>query len=227
MTKALIVLTNVEQYEKIDRATGLWFGELTHFYDVMIRENIAVDFVSPKGGYVPLDPHSLAFMTESDWAYYKDEDFRNQALANSLKPSQVKADDYDIIYYTGGHGTMWDFADNAELAELARSIHQKGGIISSVCHGAAGLLAIVDQVGTPLIAGKRVAGFSNAEEAANGTSDAVPFLTQDELIAKGGLYQEAQPFSSFVVTDGRLVTGQNPQSAAAVGLAVLDLIKKA
>lgn len=224
--KVLIVLTNIERYETSKRLTGLWLGELTHFYDEMVKANIAVDFVSPKGGYVPLDPHSLTVMEDTDWTYYQDSAFRNQALANSMSPEQINADDYDTIYYTGGHGTMWDFPQDNTISDIANAIYKKGGFVTSVCHGAVGLLPLKDENGQALIKGKKVAGFSNAEEEINKTTDLVPFLTQDELTNTGGIYQEAQAFQPFVAVDGRLISGQNPQSARQVGQKLVDLLSQ-
>ncbi|MBM7636085.1 type 1 glutamine amidotransferase domain-containing protein [Streptococcus saliviloxodontae] len=224
MKKALIVMTNVEKYSPSNRPTGLWLGELTHFYEHMDKAGIQVDFVSPLGGYIPLDPHAMSFLNDTDLHYYQDRDFVSKALANTKKPSQVKADDYDVIYYTGGHGVMWDFPENQELAEIASAIYQKGGIVSAVCHGVVGLLPIKDQEGQPLIAGKTVTGFANTEEDLNGTTDQVPYLTEDALKEKGAIYESSTAFTPFVRVDGRLITGQNPQSAGAVGQAVLDLL---
>ncbi|MDY5636032.1 MAG: type 1 glutamine amidotransferase domain-containing protein, partial [Streptococcus orisratti] len=127
MKKALIILTNKEQYGEHERLTGLWLSELTHFYDELVKVGYEADFVSPKGGYVPLDPHSLTTMDDVDRTYYKDADFRNRALGQTLRPEEVKATDYELIYYTGGHGVMWDFPESVEIAELASQIYQNGG----------------------------------------------------------------------------------------------------
>ncbi|MBM7642461.1 type 1 glutamine amidotransferase domain-containing protein [Streptococcus loxodontisalivarius] len=226
MTRALIVLTNIEKYSPANRPTGLWLSELTHFYDELVQAGISADFVSPKGGYVPLDPHSLQNMDETDWKYYSDEDFRDSALANTLSPSQVRADAYDLIYYAGGHGTMWDFPDSEALAKIASQIYSKGGLVTAVCHGVAGLLPIKDTDGKNLIKGKKVTGFANSEEDLNGTSDLVPFMTEDELAKKGAQVEIAAPFSSHVVVDGRLLTGQNPQSARELGQMTLKALGK-
>ncbi|BAK27557.1 type 1 glutamine amidotransferase domain-containing protein [Streptococcus gallolyticus subsp. gallolyticus] len=224
MTKAVIVLTNVEKYDPLDRATGLWLSELTHFYDVLVENGVETDFVSPNGGYIPLDPPSLLSMDATDWKYYTDSEFRKNALANTHKPSELNAKDYDFIYYAGGHGTVWDFPKSEEIAELAHQIYDNGGIISAVCHGVAGLLALKDDKGTSFVAGKQLTGFSNAEEEANGTTKEVPFLAEDALKAAGALYQSSTPFSDFVVADGRLITGQNPQSVRSLAQKVLETL---
>jgi putative intracellular protease/amidase len=224
MTKALIVLTNVEKYSPSNRPTGLWLGELTHFYEHMDKADVEVDFVSPMGGYVPLDPHSMSFLNETDLHYYNNRDFVSKALANTKKPEEINSSDYDLIYYTGGHGTMWDFPENAELAKIASDIYQNGGIISAVCHGVVGLLPIMDENGRALIAGKTVTGFTNEEEDMNGTTDIVPYLTEDVLKDKGANYEKEAAFSPVVRVDGRLMTGQNPQSAGLLGKTVVEAL---
>lgn len=224
MTKALIVLTNVEKYSPSNRPTGLWLGELTHFYEHMDKAGVEVDFVSPLGGYVPLDPHSMSFLNETDLHYYNNRDFVSKALANTKKPEEINSSDYDLIYYTGGHGTMWDFPENTELAKIASDIYQNGGIISAVCHGVVGLLPIMDENGRALIAGKTVTGFTNEEEDMNGTTDIVPYLTEDVLKDKGANYEKEAAFSPVVRVDGRLMTGQNPQSAGLLGKTVVEAL---
>ncbi|MZM02365.1 type 1 glutamine amidotransferase domain-containing protein, partial [Bifidobacterium pseudocatenulatum] len=186
--KVLIVLTNIEKYSGIDRPTGLWLSELTHFYDVLVKNNISADFVSPNGGYVPVEPQSISNMDAIDWTYYQDEDFRNRALGKTLRPTEINVDDYSAIYYAGGHGTMWDFPGSVDLGKIGSAIYQNNGIVSAVCHGVVGLLPITDAEGQTILAGRTVTGFSNEEEAANGTTTEVPFLTEDALKEKGANY---------------------------------------
>lgn len=224
--KALIVVTSVEKYPNMERATGLWLGEAVHFYEKMEAAGIDCDFISPRGGYTPLDPVCLQmFVQPVDWQYYHDDKFRN-LLANTKKPSEVNAADYDVIYYAGGHGVVWDFPDNKELQQLAREIYENGGIVSSVCHGAVGLFNITLSDGKHLIDGKKLTGFSNSEEIGAELADHMPYMTEDVLKSRGANYIQAeQDFTSFAVTDGRLVTGQNPQSGGAVGEQVLKALK--
>lgn len=223
--KALIVVTSVEKYPEMERATGLWLGEAVHFYEKLADKGFEIDFVSPRGGYTPLDPVSLQMMVQPvDWKCYADKDFREQ-LANAMKPGDVKAEDYDVIYFAGGHGVVWDFPDNAELQEISRKIYENGGIVSSVCHGAVGLFNIKLSDGSLLINEKTLTGFSNQEEVAAELADHMPYLTEDELIRRGAKYVKGdQPFTSFAVADGRLVTGQNPQSGGAVAEKVLEVL---
>ncbi|HFI0429125.1 TPA: type 1 glutamine amidotransferase domain-containing protein [Streptococcus suis] len=226
MKKALIILTNIEQYGEHERLTGLWLSELTHFYDELVKAGYEADFVSPKGGYVPLDPHSLTMLDAVDRTYYNDADFRNRALGQTLRPDQVKAADYDLIYYTGGHGVMWDFPESVEIAELASQIYQNGGLVTAVCHGVAGLLPIKDEAGQALIEGKVITGFTNQEEELNGTTDLVPFLTETALLEKGAKVEIGTAFTPVVRQDSRVLTGQNPQSARALGQMVVSVLAK-
>ena len=227
MTKALIVVTNTAKFPTINRATGLWLSEATHFHEVMAENKIEVDYVSPNGGFIPLDPGSLApdSMDEVNWKYYTDVNFRNENLANSLKSADINPKDYDIIYFAGGHGVMWDFPDNEELGKIAQDIYNQGGIVSAVCHGVVGLLSMKDATGKNWISGKNLTGFTNEEEELNQLTGAVPFLTEEALKKAGANHTKTAAYTENVVTDGRLVTGQNPQSAHGVGEAVIDLLK--
>lgn len=226
MKKILVVVTNVSKYDNYERPTGLWLGEAVHFVDEIEKAGYEIDYVSVKGGYTPIDPHSLEndFMTETDWKYYTDSKFMNK-LGNTLAADKVNFADYAAIYYTGGHGVVWDFPNDENLAKLAMDIYNNNGIVSSVCHGAAGLLSIKDENGKYLIDGKRVTGFSNTEEKAVQLDKLVPFLTEDELVKRGAKYEKAEDWAPFAITDERVVTGQNPASGAAVAKQVLELLK--
>ena len=148
-------------------------------------------------------------------------------MANTLEPKDIHAEDYEVIYYSGGHGVVWDFPDNKELQDISRKIYENGGIVSSVCHGAVGLFNIRLSDGELLIKGKTLTGFSNSEEVAAELADHMPYLTEDVLKSKGANYVKAdKDFISFAVADGRLVTGQNPQSGGAVGEKVLEILEK-
>lgn len=222
--KILVVLTNTAKYPNIKRATGLWLGEAVHFVAEVEERGYTVDYLSPNGGYVPIDPHSLQMAPDLDWQWYADKNFMNR-LGSTLSPGQVKADDYCAIYYTGGHGVMWDFPDNIALQDLARIIYEKGGVVAAVCHGAVGLLNIKLSDNTLLVKDRSVTGFSNIEEQLVELDKVVPFLTENELGARGGNYRKHNdPWSEFVVCDGRLITGQNPASSALVAKKVLQAL---
>jgi putative intracellular protease/amidase len=224
--KILVVLTSFEKYPDMNRATGLWLGEAVHFVKKVEEAGYQVDYVSPKGGYTPIDPHSLAMADPTDWEWYQKKDFMNR-LGATLKPSEVKPDDYVAIYYTGGYGVIWDFPDNEELQSISRQIYENRGLVSSVCHGAGGLLNIKLSDGTLLVKGKAVTGFSNEEEKLAGLDKHVPYLTEDELVARGAVYKKAdQSWAAFAIEDQRLITGQNPASGGAVADLLLAALKR-
>ena len=192
----------------------------------MEKEGYKVDYVSPLGGFTPIDPHSLQSdqMTELDWKYYLNNDFLNK-LGATLSADDVNAEDYDAIYYTGGHGVMWDFPDNEKLQNIASKIYENGGVVSAVCHGAVGLLNIKNAAGENLISNKKVTGFANTEEIAVGLDKIVPFLTEDEIVNRGANYVRGDDWAEFAVADQRIVSGQNPSSGGAVAKEVIKLLK--
>ncbi|SDZ00638.1 Putative intracellular protease/amidase [Saccharopolyspora shandongensis] len=222
--RILIVVTNVPEYRKVGMRTGLWLGELTHFWDVAERAGFEMDIASPAGGTVPLDPESLSHEVLAELGTeqrYRDREFMD-LLADTKRISEVGLDDYDAIYLTGGHGVMFDFPQSADLEELMARFYEAGKVVSTVCHGATGLLNVQLSSGEPLIRGKRVTGFSWPEEELANRADAVPYNLQEELAKLGAEYRTAdEPFDAYVVEDGRLITGQNPGSAKAVGEAVV------
>jgi len=225
MKKILMVVTSFEKYPQSDRATGLWLGEAAQFARKMTAARYELDYVSPRGGYTPIDPQSLVMADELDWECYQDKKFMNR-LGCTLKPGDVQASDYAAIYYCGGHGPVWDFTDNMALQALGRQVYQQGGIVSAICHGLAGLLNLRLDNGSLLIEGRRLTGFSNTEERLSGLTAQMPFLVESELVRRGAFYQKnAEPWDACVVTDQRLVTGQNPASASGVAGQVLQLLR--
>lgn len=225
--KMLVVLTNTAKYPTFKRATGLWLGEAVHFVEKVDAAGYTVDYVSPQGGYVPIDPHSLQMAPDLDWQWYDDKRFMTR-LGTTLSPGQVKADDYSVIYYTGGHGVMYDFPDNQPLQELARKLYENGGIIAAVCHGVVGLLNIKLSDNSLLLKHRQVTGFSNTEEKLAELDKVVPFLTENEMVGRGGVYSKHDdPWMPHVVEDGRLITGQNPASTALLAEHVLAQLKPA
>lgn len=221
MKKVLIVLTNTTRYAGTDDPTGLWLGEAAEFVDEMNKAGVAVDYVSPKGGFVPLDPRSMKYTDKEIMAIYESSDFQQRALTASLRPDQVDPADYDAIYYTGGHGVMWDFPDDPQLQQLARSIYQQGGHLTSVCHGIAGLLNIKDDHGTYLIDGKKITGFTTAEEILAGKKSVVPFLNKAIAEAHGADFSKKRAYADYAIRDGRIITGQNPFSVRSVAKLLL------
>lgn len=217
--KILVVMTNHDKYPSREDTTGLWVTELTHFYDVAHKAGYQMDFISPKGGAVPLDERSQKwiYMDKQARAYLADPAFMSR-LNNTLQPTEAKASDYKAIYFTGGHGVMWDFPNNPELTALAEQIYRQGGVVSAVCHGVAGILSLKDEQGKALIANRKVTGFSNREESLSGMKKQVPFFLENQLKSKGAKYSQGFfPFTSYVIVDDRIITGQNPQSPREVG----------
>jgi len=225
--KVLVVVTNHADYPSREDKTGLWLTELTHFWDVLQAAGVAMDIASPAGGNSPLDERSLGwlYLDDAARAHLRDPAFMAR-LQQTRRAADLDPTHYAAIYFTGGHGTMWDFRDAPELKRLTEAIHRQGGIVSAVCHGNAALVQLQGPDGKPLIAGRRVTGFSNIEERLAGVRDQVPFLLQDALQAAGAKYEQSWIlFTSYAVTDGRLLTGQNPQSGKAVGQQVLKLLR--
>ena len=161
--KILVVLTNVSRYHGTEEPTGLWLGEATEFVEEVTKAGFSVDYVSPQGGYVPLDPRSMKYVDSSIMAVYESADFQERALAHSSL-EEIEPDEYAAIYFTGGHGVMWDFPDNPQLQAITRSLYEQGKYLTSVCHGIAGLLNVKDASGNYLIADKTITGFTTAEE---------------------------------------------------------------
>ncbi|AKP67454.1 type 1 glutamine amidotransferase domain-containing protein [Companilactobacillus ginsenosidimutans] len=224
MKKALVVLTNVTRYKGTTDPTGLWLGEATEFVEEVEDAGIDVDYVSPNGGFVPLDPRGMKYVDESIMKMYESNDFQQRALIHSMKPSEVDPDDYFVIYYTGGHGVMWDFPMNPELQKIALAIYHNDGYISSVCHGIAGLLNIKDDDGEYVIKGKKITGFTTSEEMLAGKRKVVPFLNEDMARQRGAIFEKKRAYKEFAVQDGHLITGQNPFSPRAVAKLLLKAV---
>lgn len=220
--KALIVCTNHTDYPTKPHKTGLWLSEATHFYDELADRNIPYDIASPNGGSVPIDEKSFDRRDNVNEKWYNDPTFRHK-LEHSLKLEDVNPSDYQIIYFTGGHGTMWDFPNNQKLQEITRHIYENGGMVAAVCHGVSGLLNVQLSDGSPLIDNRQITGFSNMEEKLVRLDEEVPFLLEDALKQKNALYSKSLiPFLPYIEVDERMVTGQNPLSARKVGRKVIE-----
>lgn len=227
--KVLIVLTNSEFYDaKQIHSSGLWLAEATDFVDVIEKAGGEVDFVSPKGGVVPIDPLSLhwLFTNRDTMRRYQSSQFQDQALTYSLRPDQVKASDYQAIYFTGGHGVLADFKDNEDLSSLAEEIYLQGAYVCAVCHGLAGLLDLKDQEGGYLLDGKRITGFTLREEKLMGKASTVPYQVEEVARQRGANFRQGVPFTPFALKDGQLITGQNPMSSRYVARLLVKTLKK-
>ncbi|RSS81850.1 type 1 glutamine amidotransferase domain-containing protein [Streptomyces sp. WAC06614] len=225
--KLVAVVTNQATYGEDRRhATGLWLSELVHFYDGVTAAGWEVDVISPSGGAVPLDPRSLGrWSRDGATRRFQDDPARMAKLRDTPTAADVTAAEYAGIFYAGGHGVMWDFPDDVPLQLLARTVYEQGGVVSSVCHGACGLLNITLSDGTHLVEGRTVTGFATIEEDVARVKDRVPFLLEDELRKRGAHYVRSRvPMTPYAVSDGRLVTGQNPYSGKAVTRRILDAL---
>ena len=225
--RILHVVSNVAHYGDSPEPTGLWLSELTHAWEVFAGQGHEQKLVSPLGGVSPLEPRSLKWpnldATAKRWLA---NGARMALLAGTARPDEIDPADFDAIYFTGGHAVMWDFPDAPGLQRITRGIWAKGGIVSSVCHGYCGLLNTTLADGSLLVAGRRLTGFSWGEEWLAGVARKVPYNAEQEMKLRGALYEKAWlPFVSKVVVDGRLVTGQNPQSAKATAEQVAALLR--
>jgi putative intracellular protease/amidase len=221
--RVLLVLTSHDRLGDTGKPTGAYLSEVAHPYQVFTRRGVAVDFASPRGGRPPFDGVDQA--DDASRAFLADREVQAR-LERTLHPEQVDPARYDAIVYAGGHGTMWDFPGDRGLASIAAAIYERGGVVAAVCHGPAALVNLTLSDGSYLVAGKEVAAFTNSEERAAGSDQVVPFLLADELIRRGARHRPAADWHAQVVTDGRLVTGQNPASATGVAEAVVDLLAR-
>lgn len=220
--KILFVVTSHGTKGSTGEKTGYFLGEVSHPWKVLVDAGYEIDFVSPKGGNPPVDGFDLS--DPENKAFWENEYYHNK-ISHSLKPAEVHPKDYVAIFYAGGHGAMWDLPDNKEIAGIAATIYQHNGVVAAVCHGPAGLLNIQLQNGSYLVAGKKVNGFTNEEEEIVKLTGVVPFLLENKLKERGGIYEKSAPWQQHVTIDQRLITGQNPQSAKAVGEAIKASLK--
>src|SRR5579864_9237299 len=222
--KILMVLTSHDRLGNTGRPTGFWLEEFAAPYFVFRDAGVELTLASPKGGQPPLDPKSdLPDSQTPAMARFKKDAAAQEALANTVKLADVKAEDFDTVFYPGGHGPMWDLAESRTSIALLEAFYNSGKPIALVCH-APGVLRHVTYQGAPLLKGKRVTGFTNGEEEAVQLTHVVPFLVEDELKRVGGLYEKAADWQSFAIVDGRVVTGQNPASSTAAAQALLKLV---
>jgi putative intracellular protease/amidase len=216
MTRRILhVVTNVGHYEGSGHRTGLWLSELTHAWEVFEESGFEQTIASPKGGKAPLEPRSLKFPNYDRAAKaWHSNPARMALLEGTLSPEQVDPADFDAIYFTGGHAVMYDFPDSEGLQSITRQMWEQDKIVSSVCHGYCALLNTRLSDGTHLVAGKHLTGFAWQEEVLARVDRLVPYNAEDEMKQRGALCHKAKlPFASYTITDGRLVTGQNPGSA--------------
>ncbi|MBG0827884.1 type 1 glutamine amidotransferase domain-containing protein [Planomonospora sp. ID67723] len=210
MTKRILtVLTSHGQLGDTGRTTGFYVSEAAHPWEVFHSAGFEMDLASiaggepPQDGYDPDDPAQVKFL-----------ETYGERLRSTPRVADVDPARYDAVFFAGGHGTMWDFPDDKDVAALTRAVYENGGVVAAVCHGPSALVNVTLSDGSLLVAGKRVAAFTDSEEAAAGLAGTVPFLLASTLAERGALHSGAPDFTEHVVRDGRLVTGQNPASAA-------------
>ena len=224
--KILIVLTSHSALGNTGNKTGFWIEEFAAPYYILEAAGADITIASPLGGQPPIDPKSDEAATQTPATIrFKSDAVLQQLLANTQKLTDISADDFDAVFYPGGHGPLWDLTNDIDSITLIEEFWDSKKPIAAVCHAPAVLLNAKDENGNYLIKGKRVTGFTNSEESAVKLTDVVPFLLEDELIKKGGLYSKNEDWASYSVTDGLLITGQNPGSSEAVAESLLKLLQ--
>jgi len=220
--KILMVLTSHDQLGNTGKKTGFWLEEFAAPYYAFKDAGAQLTLASPKGGQPPLDPKSDEpdAQTEATKRFRQDPAAQS-ALASTVVLGTVKAGDYDAIFYPGGHGPLWDLAEDRDSIALVEAFYNAGKPVAAVCHAPGVLRNAKTADGQPLVKGKRVTGFTNSEEEAVQLTKVVPFLVEDELKAKGGIFSKGPDWASYVLTDGLLLTGQNPASSQATAEALL------
>jgi len=223
MKKILMVLTSHDQLGNTGRATGFWLEELAAPYYAFKDAGVEVVLASPQGGQPPLDPKSNepSFQTDLTRRFERDA-AANAQLAATLRLDSVDQADFDSVFYPGGHGPLWDLAEDRHSIALIEAFIAANKPVALVCHAPGVLRHVKTPAGRPLVEGKQVTGFTNTEEEGVGLTDVVPFLVEDELKAKGGVYSKGPDWASYVVRDGLLITGQNPGSSAEAAALLLQ-----
>jgi putative intracellular protease/amidase len=224
--KILIVLTSHSELGDTGKKTGFWVEEFAAPYYELADAGVEITLASPKGGQPPIDPASELTAAQTKFTHRFDKDVAlKHKLAHTLKLSDVKASDYDAVFYPGGHGPLWDLVKDTNSITLLEAFQQQGKPIALVCHAPCALLKVKLPNGDALIKGKNVTGFSDTEEAAVKLTKVVPFLLEDELKKTGVLYSKGPDWGVYVQTDGLLISGQNPASSAEAAKVLLKLLK--
>lgn len=221
-----MVLTSHSELGNTGHKTGFWIEEFAAPYYTFKDAGATITIASPKGGQPPIDPKSAepASQTDATRRFDKDKELQ-QLLANTKRLSEVSAEDYDAVFYPGGHGPLWDLVTDKVSIRLIESFWKNKKPVAAVCHAPSALLNVKDENGEPLVKGKKVTGFTNTEEEAVQLTKVVPFLLEDELRDKGGIYSKKEDWASYVIKDGLLITGQNPASSEEAAKQLLDLLK--
>src|SRR5271154_5019595 len=222
--KILMVLTSHDQLGNTGRKTGLWLEEFAAPYFVFRDTGIELTLASPKGGQPPIDPKSdLPENQTPAMTRFKQDPAAQQALSQTAKLADMKAEDFDTVFYPGGHGPMWDLAESTDSIALLESFYNSGKPIALVCHSP-GVLRHVTYQGAPLVKGKHVTGFTNGEEEDVQLTNVVPFLVEDELMRLGAIFEKLANWQPLSIVDGRLITGQNPASSTVAAQNLMNLL---
>jgi putative intracellular protease/amidase len=224
--KILMVTTSHDQLGNTGRKTGFWLEEFAAPYFVFRDAGVQLTLASPKGGQPPIDPKSdLPESQTPAMTRFKQDKAAQKELSQTFKLDDMRSENFDTIFYVGGHGPMWDLVDDPTSIALIESFYNSGKVVAAVCHSPAVFHRVMYQ-GGPIVRGKRVTGFTNGEEAAVQLTNVVPFLVEDELRRLGARYEKAPDWESFSIVDGRLVTGQNPASSTAAARDLVSLIAR-
>jgi putative intracellular protease/amidase len=222
--KILLVLSSHDILGNTGRKTGFWLEEFTAPYYVFRDAGVELTLASPKGGQPPIDPKSDLLENQTPaMARFEQDPVAQNDLAHTVKLKDMRSETFDAIFYSGGHGPMWDLVDNPDSIALIESFYNSGKPVAAVCHAPAVLHRVMYK-GAPIVKGKRVTGFANSEEEEVQLTHVVPFLVEDELKRLGGIFEKAPNWHSFAITDGHLITGQNPASSTAGAQALLKLL---
>lgn len=222
--KIVMVLTSHDQLGNTGRKTGFWLEEFAAPYFVFRDAGVQLTLASPKGGQPPIDPKSdLPENQTAAMARFKQDETAQKALYETVKLATVKAEDYETVFYPGGHGPMWDLAEDPDSIALLESFYNSGKPIALVCH-APGVLRHVTYKGDPLVKGKHITGFTNGEEEEVNLTKVVPFLVEDELLRLGAIFEKLRNWQPFSIIDGRLITGQNPASSTSAARNLLKVL---
>ncbi len=223
--KILIIMTSHDKLGDTGKKTGFWLEEFAAPYYVLLDAGAEITLASPAGGQPPLDPKSDApdAQTEATERFKKD-DAAQSSLANTTKLAEIDADDFDAVFFPGGHGPLWDLAEDADSKHVIETFIAENRPLAAVCHAPAIFKHTKGADGMSVVSGRRVTGFTNTEEEGVGLTEIVPFLVEDMLKANGGLYEKGPDWGSHVVVDGKLVTGQNPASSEAAAKELLKLL---
>lgn len=225
--RLLMVMTSHDIMGDSGKKTGIWLEEFASPYYAFVDEGYTITLASTLGGQVPIDPMSLEKdALTKDTERFSNDDLASSALASTIALEDVKADEFDAVFYPGGHGPLWDLSDNVHSQTLIEDMLNTGKPVAAVCHAPIVLKNVKDSSGEPYIKGRAVTGFTNTEEDAVGLTDVVPYLVEDELVKAGGEYSKKGDFEPHVVEAGRLITGQNPPSSRPAAEALIKQLSK-